>query len=70
MTVIPASSLSRAEMWMLGNNVVPRFAKDRRKRSTGCEAPAGRRQDVRPGSVRLGASSASLMMPRPTTSPG
>ena len=40
MTVIPASSLSRAEMWMLGNNVVPRFTKDRRKRSAGCEAPA------------------------------
>lgn len=41
MTVVPASSLSRAEMWMLGNNVTPKCTKDRRNRSAGCEAPAG-----------------------------
>jgi hypothetical protein len=32
MTVIPASSLSVSEMQMLGNNVAPRFYKDRRNR--------------------------------------
>jgi len=40
MTVIPASSLSVSEMQMLGNNVAPRFHKDRRNRPVRARRPA------------------------------